>query len=290
MTLRPQLYRPSYRQLTQGTIFCCARAARYDACYVHGLVITARCDVAQRKYPVLNYLPVVSLADWLRRDGLDILIDDELSEQNGTLKRLLRDASISPSLVSSIPLIKIAEVHFPIDRGNRNQINLGKRFRDHIALMEHFSSTQDTSSSDSLYLWFCEHRPGKVRALIQRLSRHSVLGHYFFETLSPDSSHSVGYVCLLREVATLPKPIAERLGRGVSESDCLQICSEPSSVGLSFDKLDFAMPIVEVGSPTIEHLLQSFSTLFGRIGVPDPVDNDIATIISLNVNGNGSAH
>ena len=42
---------------------------------------------------------------------------------------------------------------------------------------------------------------------------------------------------------------------------------------------DLAMPVVEVGSPTIEHILQSFSNLFGRIGVADPVDEVVDTIV-----------
>ena len=183
-TPRPQLHLPTYGHITQGTIFCCARAPRYNACHVHGLVITARCDVAQRKYPVLNYLPVVSLPDWLRHDGLDILIDDELSTQNGTMKSMLREANISPSLVSSVSLETIAEVHFRTDQGTRNQIRLAIRFREHITLIEEFNSIQETSNIDELFSWFCKIRPGQVKSLIQRLNRHAVLGHYFFETLS----------------------------------------------------------------------------------------------------------
>ena len=39
------------------------------------------------------------------------------------------------------------------------------------------------------------------------------------------------------------------------------------------------MPIIQIGSPTIEHVLQSFSNLFGRIGVADPVTEIIDQII-----------
>ena len=89
---------------------------------------------------------------------------------------------------------------------------------------------------------------------------------------------------MLREITTLPKPIAEKLGRGLTESDCRNLFGQPSLAGLSFDKLDLAMPVIEIGSPTLEHLLQSFSTLFGRIGIPDAVDDDVAVIVALNMN------
>ena len=56
---------PKLGFLTQGTLFTCAAAEDYGGCNVHGLVITARCDVAQNKAAVFNYLPVVSLDDWV---------------------------------------------------------------------------------------------------------------------------------------------------------------------------------------------------------------------------------
>jgi len=39
---------------------------------------------------------------------------------------------------------------------------------------------------------------------------------------------------------------------------------------IDFTLTDFAMPIGEIVSPYVEHLLQTFSHLFGRIGLPDP--------------------
>lgn len=281
-SMRPQLRAPTYRSITQGTVFCCARASRYEKCTVQGLVITARCDVAQRKYPVLNYLPIVSLPDWLRRDGLDILVETEIKRQSGDLHRLLLDKNISPSLASSIPIDTIADTHFPHEQGSRSDRKLAQQFRGHIALMKTFCSVRQRSP-DNIYSWFCDNRPSEVQAIIHRLSRHMVLGHYFLESLNPETQQSPGFVCLLREVFTLPRPIAERLGSGLTAEECSALCDESNIMGLSFDKEDFAMPIVEITSPTIEHILQSFSNLFGRIGVPEPVAANIATIVCLNM-------
>ena len=272
----------NYREITQGTVFCGARAARYEHCDVKGLVITARCDVAQRKYPILNYLPIVPLPDWLRRDGLDILIETELKRQSGTLHRLLRNKHISIALASSIPLDQIARTHFSTNLGTSADKKVAQTFHAHISLREEFN-TVIKGDPDSTYTWFCENRPSEVRDIIQRLSRHSVLGHYFLEKLSLDISHSHGYVCLLREVSTLPRAIAERLARGLSAEACRALGGDAYLLNLSFEYQDLAMPIIELGSPTIEHVLQSFSNLFGRIGVPEPIADDIAMIICLNI-------
>jgi hypothetical protein len=68
VTVQKQLSRPHVEQaivgkITQGTIFNCAAAFRYPGKQVFGLAITARCDVAQEKYHLLNYVPVISLRD-----------------------------------------------------------------------------------------------------------------------------------------------------------------------------------------------------------------------------------
>jgi hypothetical protein len=57
-----QILKPTLGLLSQGTIFSCASAEDYPDCLVHGLVITARCDIAQSKVPIFNYLPVVGEA------------------------------------------------------------------------------------------------------------------------------------------------------------------------------------------------------------------------------------
>ena len=283
LTARPQLRRAPYGQITQGSVFCCARASRYEDCDVNGLVITARCDIAQSKYPVLNYLPIVSLRDWLRRDGLDILLANELNKQRAHLNGMLRSENVSPSIVESVPLETIASVHFPLRTGSKKKNQAAQKFHDHVALMRNFCCLRSRSNLNDMYTWFCVDRKIEVRELIKRLSHHSVLGHYFFETLTLDAQHFSGFVCLLREVSTLPKPIAEALGRGLTASDCFELLEEAYSFNLSFSHEDIAMPIAEIGSPTIEHVLQQFSTLFGRIGVPDPVKDDISAVVSFNL-------
>lgn len=97
---RPNIRHPRYGYITQGTIFCCATAAYYTGCQVYGLTITARCDIAQNKYSILNYLPIVKLGDWFLRDGLDILSEQEIAYQYGKLKGMLRQANLDPILIN----------------------------------------------------------------------------------------------------------------------------------------------------------------------------------------------
>lgn len=260
-------------------MFSCAKASRYADCEVYGLTITARCDVAQQKYPVLNYLPLVKLSDWLRRDGLDMLLDLEQRNLNGKLKGMLKQAQLSESLPMAVPLEQIAETHFPLDEGNKNQKTASRKFHDFIAERRVFDAVVQQEANDT-FAWFLENRAKEIENIVRRLSRHDVLGHYFLETITTDDDDAKGFVCLLREVVTLPRNVAEKIGKGLDQAAYRTICTATASEsGLSIGQDDLAMPVVEIGSPTIEHVLQSFTQLFGRIGVADPVETVIGGII-----------
>lgn len=286
--VRPHLRSPKYGELTQGTVFSCASASRYDECEVLGLTITARCDVAQRKYPVLNYLPIVSLKDWLRRDGLDILVETELSEQVGKLRGMLRQGGVSELLIDSVPLQEIAEVHFPLTAGNKVQKTSAGKFREHLTLIEEFRAVVANPDHNRIFQWLRENRAKQIEDLVKRLSRHQVLGHYFLESLDFEVNDAEGHVCLLREVSTVPRAVAEQLGRGLDRARYDELCvQEQHRSGLLIRPDELAMPIIEIGSPTIEHVLQSFSHLFGRIGVADPVEDVIGGIIKKCLSAQG---
>lgn len=267
--LRQDLHRPVFSRITQGTIFSCAQAARYEGCIVHGLTITARCDVAQDKYPILNYLPIVRLEDWLKRDGLDIILDNEEKEANGKIKRIFKEEKISENVIKFIRLTDVVAKHFNFENPNKSQ----KKKRENIENVVNLINTLEKikyEPEESQHKWICSNRPQKVHEIVSRLSQHKMLGYYFFETLNIEDSNAQGYVCLLREVNTLPKYLIKELGRGISNERYKELCKHPSSsLGLQVRADDMAMPVIQVSSPTIEHILQSFSQLFGRIGLPD---------------------
>src|SRR6476659_5449527 len=89
---------PPTSQFTQGSLFTCAVAEEYEGCAVYGLIITARCDVEQGKVRAYNYLPVVSLRDWLGRDGKLILAERLMADINGRLRNTLRESGYSTGI------------------------------------------------------------------------------------------------------------------------------------------------------------------------------------------------
>jgi len=215
-----------------------------------------------------------------------MLLEVERQNMNGKMKGMLKQAHLSESLLLAVPLEQIAEKHFPLDEGSKNQRNASLKFHDFVSEKKGFEEVALNHDSNRVFAWFIENRAKDVENLVRRLSRHDVLGHYFLERILDDGDHSKGYVCLLREVVTLPRNVAERIGKGLDQATYHSICSEMVfGSGLSIAPDDLAMPVVEIGSPTIEHILQSFSQLFGRIGVADPVKDVIEGIIEHCISG-----
>ncbi|WP_143540356.1 hypothetical protein [Rhizobium chutanense] len=234
--------------------------------------------MAQKKYGLLNYVPVVKLEDWLRIDGLEILIADESRDLKGRVESALRDSGLATSLTVAIPLRKIASIHFSPEGGDRKSRERAEKFSGLIDLIEQFEASIAAGSDEALG-WFKRYRTKKVAELIRKLSRHDVTGFYFLERLAELDPPS-GYVCLLREVTTIPQAIAEELANGLTKAAWKERYERGGTGCLKFDADDFGMPISQIASPTIEHLMQCFSNLFGRIGLPDPLEDEISLIIT----------
>jgi hypothetical protein len=279
---RPHLEAARIGVLTQGTVFNCATAFRYPEKKVFGVTITARCDVAQSKYRLLNYVPCVSLEDWFIVDGLEILKEREIDDAKNTIKSVLERAKISLSLIDSVPLEAIAEKNFPahdrsLDKPKNTLSACGKRLSE-VQQLE--------NRPTELFDWFKKNSQKSIRAIVKELFNHKILGYYFLERINT-SDELAGYVCLLREATSLSKEISTSLAGGISRAQWEGLAKFGQAANLDFCQEDFACPISQIGSPSIEHLMQSFSNLFVRIGLSDPKKEDIEQLTSRMTNLDG---
>lgn len=113
---RQDLIEPPRRgQLTHGYIFSGARADSYDDCVVNGLIITARCDIANEKARLFNYLPLVTFRDWWQRDGRILLAERSIKDAYGTMRNLLAQADYDPNILGSVNAATVSHSLFGAD-------------------------------------------------------------------------------------------------------------------------------------------------------------------------------
>lgn len=269
---------PLLGQLNQGSIFCCAKADRYHGCAVSGVVLTARCDLEQDKYNVLNYAPVVSLVDWLNVDGFDLLLSRARADLKSRTESALKTIGLPPSILNSQTVTTILEsfIRAPdaekaVKKADGRFAELSARYRDLARWID-----QDSRANSDIFVK-CD---PLVHAILKDLIYHRLAGYYFLPRLSAGGKDE-GFVVLLREVNHLPRRLAVRIAAGCDAADA-ELASRPDWLAyVDFTLSDFAMPLGEIASPEVEHLLQTFSHLFGRIGLPDPDKKQVETFCGI---------
>lgn len=273
---------PKMGRITQGTIFCGGYAEHYCGLPVWGVVITARCDTTHEKTPIVNYLPVVTMEDWLLGHGGMLSIDREEADVKNRFKSLLAKRQLSASLLEVHSPDKIATLHFPRPAKSDSQ--------------KAIKETKEAEDASEIAIWLSQlHQclasplPNRhamqtavircrksVESVVKDLISHKLAGYYFLPSLGglTENPSQKGYVVLLREVHHMSREGVSRLAEGISKD----AATTPPTQGLCFDCFDFIYPVAELVSPWTEHLMQSFCNLFGRIGVAD-IDKKVLTQI-----------
>jgi hypothetical protein len=270
-----KVLRPKIGEITQGTIFNCATADRYRGKKVHGLAITARCDVANDKYPVLNYLPIVTLFDWMHCDGVEILLANAIKSATGSFASILKQADIATSVLTAVSRQEVVRSFFDMADATPARKKLSGKAHEQADLLDRLEAVDLGEVEDRN--WFLRSFKKECGSLVKDLITNKVLSFYYLPSVT-DSNDGNGYVILLRESAFLPRSVAKEVAGGVERP---VNGNSPLTAHLSFDEDDFAMPVGKVPSPHIEHVLQTFSYMFGRIGLEDYAPDFIAKVCEM---------
>ena len=260
---------PSKKELTQGTIFTCASSEDYFDAAPRGLVITARCDVAHGKAPVISYVPLISFRAWLFRDGLRLLASRIVAASRGVMKSALRDAGLAESMLDTLTAQTVRE-HLAglTDKAQQDASKRYVKAETHKEAAEAaLKAALGTKVAADL---FNSDQKGYYR-LLQDLLSNAILDYHFIENSEPDENCE-GYVALLREIRYLPVALAVALMDGIDFEHFGRLCHDQPSYAdklIIADDQQYAMPVGVLKSPFIELFMQRFTNLYARIGVAD---------------------
>ena len=271
---------PKQGEMTQGTIFSGAVAENYGGCDVAGLVITARCDAANDKVRSYNYIPLVSLSDWLQFDGRLIIAERLQSDSLGKLNNALKQAGFSTSILEVKTPQDILRGLFPEEATDKKQKQLRASF---ATACDDYGFAADGFLADDGHTFCLEaikRNPGLKSSLMNELVNQKLAGYYFLDRIEPGGPDS-GFVALIREIQNIPRLLAREIESGLTIEDYALLSQQDTSLASRLRlSAGVALPVGLLTSPHIEHLMQVFSTLFGRIGIPDPAPQYIASLWS----------
>ncbi len=260
---------PSTLELTQGTIFTCAASEDYPDAAPRGLVITARCDVAHGKAPVISYVPLIDFRAWLFQDGLRLLASRVIAASLGAMRSALRDAGLAESLLDTLSPHTVSE-HLT-QMTEKSQRNAAKRYLTAEAQKEAAEAALTAAPGAKLAADLFDTQPKEYQRIIQELLSNGISDYHFVERSEP-GENCEGYVALLREIRYLPVALASELKVGIDFQRFSELCRDKPRYT---DKLTitnedhYGMPIGLLRSPFIELFMQRFTSLYARIGVTD---------------------
>jgi hypothetical protein len=220
-----------------------------------GLLVTPRCDFAHDKTPVINYLPIISLKDYVLRFGGFSLIEQEISRTRNNLRNAARSLGILEHVNLEIPPTTVLDL---IDQGlidlsekNANQrtkyLSEFRTYSQRLALMEQVLENRLLTERDISD--FTSKR--ELEQMMRNLVRN-VLNDTFF--LPPCSAILESpCVVLLRHVYTCR---IEVFAKGLNSSTALRINRRPERM-------------IRLKSPYIEALVSRLAALFTRVGLRD---------------------
>lgn len=254
-------------------------AAEYEGCETYGLAITARCDTANDKVHIYNYLPIVTLDDWLHRDGRMILAERLEAEALGGLKAVLRDSGYNPAVLDTEKPEFLVANFFPDTATEKAMIAARKRATDQLQRYELAQRAKQSLPQECVCLEVATTHQKYATSLIDELVRHKLGGYYFLEQVDVNGDDR-GFVVLVREIQAIPRKLAQLIVDGLDSQSFSAICAtSPEFKGLlQINSQNLAMPVGIVKSPNIEHLMQSFALLFSRIGVADLTSDYIRSL------------
>lgn len=257
MSSREMVQAPRLRAVTQGSIFNHAKCQDFSV-NVLGLLISARCDLAQQKQERFIYVPLVQAKDWLDHYVIPKLFAEHRSSLLAGLKNLLQQNKHCPSSIDAF--------------GAEKSGSLLEGTKAHQAYQSKLKDLQSVEIMIQTGLYEKSLLSSKaVRSKTDELISNKIEGAFFIDNVidfQNGSTHLGSFVAILNEPSSIQRQAALGIADGLDHDLILAAPNEFECIAALPGEMSYVM--CNVRSPYIELALQRFSALYSRIGVEDP--------------------
>lgn len=268
--------------ITQGTVITSLRSKKYCDNRCYGVIITAKCDLANNKVDKVFYLEALKIEDWLlSQKGFETAISGIIKDKENNLKATLKDYNIDWATIkgfSESDTEKVIDCVITKDKTNKNVKRLLKEFND----------VNKSSSSLNVRKNFIRENKKSISDYLKRIVNGQNT-HYVYlpeETLKGNIKN--GVIVDLQEVDFLDIDTVTDLSKFLIDCKNEYVSDEKKELYnqkfFIYDDPGYSVILCQIESPWIEYLMQHFSNSFIRIGVDNPSSKTIKKIIDCLVN------
>lgn len=255
MSYRKMVQQPKVKVVTQGSIFNFAQA---DSGSALGMVISARCDLAQFKQERFLYVPLINAPDWIDSILVPKMIEETKKGLVSDLGGILKKNGHSANAVVTFGPSKAAH----LIKGTKDEKTyLEKLGKINIIEKQTAESIYDKSLLTS-------------KSLLSKVSdimANKVEGYFFIDEVIDfhDANKSLGsYIVDLSDPRPLHRIAASLISEGLLHDDIDSSSRVYDAVYNTPGEISYIL--CDVSSPYVELILQRFAYFYSRIGVENP--------------------
>ena len=261
---------------TQGSILYGLRSQYYEGIKCYGVIITARCEIAQSKAKVIHLLSAISLQDWVCLELFPKAFNDYLhNDILGHINQWAKDNGLDfDTLLEFGP----EKVLINIKADEKLKKKTFEKLEQSVQKWESWSKLTERCSMKNRVKLLNGDLSKRKSAILKDLLCERFPNEFCFLPHKARSGQSEimtdGLVVNLKDIIQISPEEIEEIER--NGFDCSEILKHENG-NSELERLnakyflehsdDFVMFDGIIKSPWIEHLLQNFSNAFARIGV-----------------------
>lgn len=264
-------------ELDQGTIIQGIRSERYADTPCFGIIISARCDIANEKIHKLYYLVGVEAQVWFATNyGFSVLFKTKKEKAENELSQALARYNLE---TSSLLSFTDEEREIVINTNVPNE-------KQRIELKRKINDCLKYKMADSVEkrISIVSDNKGVLTTFMENVRQGREYHYYFLPEIAyvNQGSKSKGFIIDLQEIGYFSPSEVKAIKDGIVDrmeipSDKLEYYRQKFWLDSPYE---YSVATQIIKSPWCEHLMQSFSYGFIRIGLDGPTKEDLQTLIN----------
>lgn len=263
--------------MTQGTVINSIRSKKYSDCICFGIIISARCDIANDKVQKFFYLESVDLKSWIFSEvGYDFLIKEKIKSVEGNLQVLCTENGLDWDSLKKFSVEEFKQVISTEIQNNKLQNKVFQYFEQYTNYASRGLSLKDRK-------FILKKEKGNIIKLLLNISNGKDTHFIYIPSSAMQNQIKDGLVVDLQEIDYLDANTVQDLCNCLIDEKNPELDNEKKNY---YDKrfvlsegTGYSMEFCEIESPWIEYLLQHFSNMFIRIGVENLNKSEITEIV-----------
>lgn len=264
-------------RFTQGTIIENMRSGKYPGIRCKGIVISARCDLAQNKIKYFHCLMALPLEDWFFEVLFNDILEEKKKELFGKIKRYAEENNLDFDSLINMGIDKVEYILTQCVGDNKKVSKDVSIWISTWKTIEELSSEKKDRNHKNAYLRNNAEKLVKSKMLHLYNSVYPKFAFVPVKAYSCNSSSVEGLVIDLQDIKQIDMNVKNDILDYKYDFTTYQGDRKEEINKLFFfeNESDFVMADDIITSPWIEYILQLFAHSFIRIGVDNAFDYEI---------------